>query len=413
MPLRSAPWFRLPKPQPMLRSTIKTAAISTVSYVLAVVIHQRTPIGSHDFALGVRFLLFQGVLVYFLQLRPYYRTQMTYAEASAERRAVAQAAARRQEFDSRLHRGLELADHEPEALAVVSRALGVVTADNPSELLLADSSHAHLSRMADHPAGGGPGCQVGSPNACAAVRRGQTAVFNSGDDLDACPHLRNRPGGDCSAVCVPVTILGNTVGVLHATGPTGQAPSADVVFGLETVANEAGARIGMIRALTRSQIQASTDPLTGLLNRRSLEDALRSAITDGRSYAVVMSDLDHFKLVNDTHGHDAGDRALRLFAGVLRRSLRPQDLACRYGGEEFVLVLPDCDAIEAEHVVERVRISLASALANGTTPAFTASFGIADSLSQGDDYDRLLTVADTALLDAKRAGRDRVVVAPG
>ena len=121
----------------------------------------------------------------------------------------------------------------------------------------------------------------------------------------------------------------------------------------------------------------------------------------------------HAELTADCfrHGHDSGDRALRLFSGVVKRSLRPIDMACRYGGEEFVLVLPDCDAAEAQMVADRLRESLAIALVNGTTPGFTASFGVADSRLHGDDLSTMIAVADVALLDAKRAGRDRIILA--
>lgn len=364
-----------------------------------------------ELQMGAGVVAWMTVLSYFTTLRPYYVRDIKASTAAADARNRLKADARRQEFDARLHRGLELADHEHEALAVVTRALGLASSEHPSELLLADSSRAHLARVAEHPDGGGPDCQVASPNGCAAVRRGQTVIFGSGNDLDACPHLRNRPDGDCSAACVPVTILGSTVGVLHTTGPSRQPPSGEVVAGLEAIANQAGARIGMIRALARSQVQASTDPLTGLLNRRSLEESLRPVLDAGRRYSVIMADLDHFKLLNDTYGHDTGDRALRLFAGVIQRSLRPGDLACRHGGEEFVLVLPDCDAIEAEQVADRLRETLALSHVNGTTPSFTASFGIADSAVHGDEFDILLNAADVALLDAKRAGRDRIILA--
>jgi diguanylate cyclase (GGDEF)-like protein len=239
-------------------------------------------------------------------------------------------------------------------------------------------------------------------------------VFTSSEELDACPHLRDRPEGDCSAVCVPVTVLGTSVGVLHTTASPGVPPSHDVVVGLEAIANQAGARIGMIRALSRSQVQASTDPLTGMLNRRSLEESLRPLLDAGRPYAVLMADLDHFKNLNDTFGHDAGDRALRLFASSVKRTLRPGDLASRHGGEEFLIVLPDCGAIEAATAAERLREAIAlSNLSDGTAPGFTVSFGVADSATFGEDFATLVTVADGALREAKQTGRDRVVTAAG
>lgn len=347
---------------------------------------------------------------YVTMFRPFRAEQLAAATMAAERRKATKAEAARQDYDARLHRALELADHEPAAMDVVSRALGILDANTPSELLLADASYAHIRHAAGHPADGAPCCPVPSPGACAAVRRGQTAVFTSGEELDACPHLRGREGGDLSAACVPVTILGATVGVLHATAAPGTPPGKDVVAGLESVATQVGARLGMIRALARSDLQASTDPLTGLLNRRSLEDKLRQVINEGRTYAVVMSDLDHFKILNDTHGHDAGDRALRLFASVVTQSLRSTDLACRYGGEEFVLVLPDQHADEARAVAERLREDLMLACMSGTNPPFTASYGVVEAIP-GATIAELVTAADGALLEAKRTGRDRVVLA--
>ncbi len=123
-----------------------------------------------------------------------------------------------------------------------------------------------------------------------------------------------------------------------------------------------------------------------------------------------MADLDNFKLLNDTHGHEAGDRALRLFASTLKTSLRPGDSAARYGGEEFLLVFPDCGADAALAAVERLREELALSVNKGGTPVFTASFGVAD-LRHGATLDEMLKHADDALLQAKREGKNRVLVA--
>ena len=115
-------------------------------------------------------------------------------------------------------------------------------------------------------------------------------------------------------------------------------------------------------------------------------------------------------MLNDTHGHEAGDQALRLFSRVLRDSVRPADIAARYGGEEFVVVLPDCNIETATAVLERVRERLALALTNGRVPSFTVSFGLAASAA-GDTFDEIVALADHALLAAKSDGRNRVVLA--
>jgi len=205
-------------------------------------------------------------------------------------------------------------------------------------------------------------------------------------------------------------VLGNTVGVLHTVGAVGDPPSQDVSIRLETISTQAGARIGMLRALQRSEIQAATDSLTGLLNRRSVEDRLHALMREERPFALVMCDLDNFKVLNDTHGHEAGDRALRLFASTLKTSLRPTDYASRYGGEEFLIVFPDCAADAALSAVERLREELALSANSGGVPMFTASFGVAD-FSHGATIDGILKHADDALLRAKREGKNRVLVA--
>lgn len=339
--------------------------------------------------------------------RPLQRAIATSTQRHASREARLRSEAARQEFEGRLARGLDMAQDEDAALDVVNRALATAVPTHAAELLLADSSRAHLVRSAG--TGSSRACPVESPRDCAAVRRGQTLEFADSEALDACPHLRGR-GSACSAVCVPVNVLGNTVGVLHAVTASGDSLTQDVTARLETVSTQAGARIGMLRALQRSEIQASTDPLTGLLNRRSVEDRVHSLMREERAFALVMCDLDNFKMLNDAHGHEAGDRALRLFASTLKTSLRPGDHAARFGGEEFLLVFPDEAAEGAESAVERLREELAIAGSSGGAPTFTASFGISDR-RHGTTLDEILKHADDALLRAKREGKNRVLVA--
>jgi diguanylate cyclase (GGDEF)-like protein len=321
-------------------------------------------------------------------------------------------AAASETYRRRFQEALEMADTEDEALEVTGRALGQACPEVSAELLLADSSQAHLHRaLIAGPDPAGPGCPVDAPRACAAVRRGQMTVFASSEAVGACPRLRDRPGGPCSAVCTPVTVLGRTIGVLHATGPVGHPPAGSARDALETTGTQIGSRLGVIRAMSQSQLQASTDPLTGLLNRRSLEDRVQDLRRAGIPFVVAMADLDHFKMLNDSFGHETGDRALRLFSRTMVEAVRVQDIVARHGGEEFVIIFPRCSTIEAAEVIERARTALQTALMNGEVPEFTCSVGVAEA-GPDEAFHDVLRAADEALMGAKRSGRDRVLIAP-
>lgn len=336
--------------------------------------------------------------------------KLNAAVALADQEAARRdAQANRQQFESRLANALDMAEGEPEVLDVIERSLATVLPGAPAELLLADNSHAHLVRMAsvgftaDH-----VGCPVSSPTQCPAARRAQIQVFKDSSELDACPKLRQREDDSIGALCVPVSIMGRTVGVIHSTGPSPAEPPEDQVHDLATLAKLAGARIGLLRAMAETQLQAATDNLTGLLNRRSFEQRLAEARRSHLTVALAMADLDHFKVLNDTYGHETGDRALRLFSRVLRESLRGEDLVCRYGGEEFALAFPACSARDAQRVLDSVRARLDAAVTVSGLPAFTASFGLTEMHSH-EDLPSALARADSALFSAKRQGRDRVV----
>ena len=313
-------------------------------------------------------------------------------------------------LESGLQRALEMAHSEQDCYTLMQNAIQRNSPSLPSEFLVADSSRAHFRQVIITGAEGGPGCPVMSPYDCPATDRGQTQTWPSSSAIDTCPYLRDRDTGPCSAVCVPVSIAGQTVGVVHATGPDHDPPVPSTTADLELIARKTGERIGILRAFNRSENQARTDPLTGLLNRRSLETAVRDLTAEAHPYAVAYGDLDHFKLLNDVHGHDTGDRALRLFARVLRDSVRPNDIAARYGGEEFVVVLPDCTIADAYAVIDRVRARLADAQHGGTVPSFTVSFGLAPG-EPNLAFGEIVEQADAALLQAKAEGRDRVILA--
>ena len=312
-------------------------------------------------------------------------------------------------FGTQLGEALEMADEESAAFDVVVRAMNEISQEAPMELLLSDSSRAHLEPVAIHPNAGAPSCPVESPFACVAVRRGNPVVFESSEALNACPKLRGRATGACSAVCVPISFMGRSLGVLHATGPEGTSFPNEQITQLTTLAGQAGARIGTVRAFAKTQLQATTDALTGLMNRRTLENEIRVLMRQKTAFALAIADLDSFKQLNDTHGHEAGDRSLRVFAQRVRRAIRDVDLVGRWGGEEFVIVMPGTDCSAAVDVLERVRTSL-SRDADGSHPTFTASFGVADS-TMGDTLERLIMLADAALYASKNGGRDRVTIA--
>lgn len=162
------------------------------------------------------------------------------------------------------------------------------------------------------------------------------------------------------------------------------------------------------------QVRASRDGLTGLLNRqeflRLAEVEARLLARARRPAAVVLADIDHFKQVNDRFGHDAGDRVLCTFAARSRQALRSTDLLGRYGGEEFVFLLPGASTAEARHVMHDVRQQVAHA--DGDGPQVTASFGVA-ALEPGASVGEAIAAADAALYRAKSQGRDRVVLAEG
>jgi diguanylate cyclase (GGDEF)-like protein len=162
--------------------------------------------------------------------------------------------------------------------------------------------------------------------------------------------------------------------------------------------------------------QATRDPLTGLFNRRYLDDTLprelHRILRKGTPLCVAMLDLDHFKRFNDTFGHDAGDLALRESSRLLRENLRKSDIACRYGGEEFLLVLPDSALEDASQRLEQIRSrfeSMEIRREGQLLATITFSAGIATAPEHGSTPEELLRAADAALYAAKQAGRNRVL----
>lgn len=305
------------------------------------------------------------------------------------------------EFEGGLIKALEFADNDTDAFRVAHRALTDFDPDVTVSMVVADSGRDTFTALI-----AAPPCGVTSADQCPAFRSGTSLQFSDSDALDTCPTLAAGAPAPCSVTCVPVSVAGLQAAVAQMTGAVGTAPGLGL--GVTAIARRLGERLTTMRALSASQRLASRDPLTGLLNRRSFEEAVGRLIADGTSYAVAFADLDHFKLLNDVHGHDAGDRALQAFASTLKASVRPEDIVARWGGEEFVIVLPDCDQTDAMEAMDRARTQLAAKPLPGTNVAVTMSVGVA-LRRPSEPFEEALARADDALRMAKATGRDRVV----
>ena len=215
-------------------------------------------------------------------------------------------------------------------------------------------------------------------------------------------------------IAVPLAVAGESFGTLVLFGHEFEPDDHEVVASLAAHAVTALENARLHQIVKR---QALLDALTNMPNRRQCESALATELSQakrfGAALAFVLADLDEFKSVNDQYGHPVGDRVLREFADILRESVRDADLAARWGGEEFALVLPSTDAMGAAVLVERIRSALEhrTIVVDGHAIGITASFGVA-VFPQEPTSGRLIASADEALYLAKRRGKNRVETSP-
>ena len=256
---------------------------------------------------------------------------------------------------------------------------------------------------------------------CWALRRGQTQVLSTGRPGLLCPHLTGSPLPSAS-ICIPMVAQGETLGMLHLQSRGDRAAPTRLVETTQQLAHVLADSLALalanlkLRETLRSQ--SIYDPLTGLFNRRYMEETLEREVHRGarnqRPLGIIMIDLDHFKRYNDTFGHAAGDALLRELGHCLKTRIRAGDVACRYGGEEFTILLPDTPMDAARQRAEMLREA-----ANNLVPQYdgqvigtvTLSLGVAVFPEHGSTADTVLRAADAALYRAKGAGRDQVATA--
>jgi diguanylate cyclase (GGDEF)-like protein len=259
-----------------------------------------------------------------------------------------------------------------------------------------------------------------APEACWALRRGQAHVVEDSGSGLLCKHL--AVPAPAAYLCIPLLAQGDALGILHVNSPPGRAgPDAGLPEGKRrlaiTVAEQIALALANLRLRETLLSQSIRDPLTGLFNRRymveTLERELHWAQRRRRPVGVIVLDIDRFKPFNDTHGHDAGDAVLRELGGLLNTNSRGGDIACRFGGEEFVLILPEADLEDtrrrAEQLREAARTLRVSHRGKVLKP-FTLSLGVAAFPKHGETGEALLKAADEACYRAKREGRNRVAV---
>ncbi|MEO6395046.1 MAG: GGDEF domain-containing protein [Devosia sp.] len=251
------------------------------------------------------------------------------------------------------------------------------------------------------------------PDQCWALKRGKPHVNRPNASKLCCDHHH----GDEVVLEIPMIARGEIMGLfqLFATGVDAEQ-RLETVTGLATALSD-GMSLALANMALREKLrnQALRDPLTGLYNRRYMEDSLsrfvRLAEREHREVSIVMVDLDHFKQLNDQHGHAFGDSVLRDAATTLLGGLRETDIVCRYGGEELVVILPDCNLERAADKAELLRARIAG-LSDTHGAVISASFGVASVPYTSASVSDLLAAADAALYRAKQNGRNQVAMAP-
>ena len=253
---------------------------------------------------------------------------------------------------------------------------------------------------------GESGFQAGE---CWALRRAHAHRSEPGTAGVTCGHHAHGAAGP--HLCVPMLASGEAIGVLGLCSRDRSPIAPDTELFAKAFGDQIALALANLRLQETLRTRAVRDPLTGLFNRGYLHEALTHELRRSSRPGIVLADVDHFKRYNDTWGHPAGDVLLQQLARVMQRVFREQDVVCRYGGEEFAIILPgatpDLLRLSAERLRDETR-ALHAAIDQQASGPITLSAGIALAPRDGMTVDELLAAADRALYSAKRAGRDRV-----
>jgi len=251
-----------------------------------------------------------------------------------------------------------------------------------------------------------------SPEDCWAIRRGRYHLVESPRSRLICHHV--APDTPSPHICYPLMAQGEVLGSLYITGiPENRCQEVLHLAGV--ISERAALAISNLKLRDRLLQQSIQDSLTGLYNRlhmeNTLERELTRAIRHNRSLSVVMLDIDYFKQLNDTYGHDAGDTVLQVLSRYFQTHIRSSDIACRYGGDEFTFILPETTLEDACKRMEELRVGVKRLVFDSqqqTLPSVSLSFGVSTYPQHGAFSRDLLLAADTALYHAKQTGRDRI-----
>jgi diguanylate cyclase (GGDEF)-like protein len=323
---------------------------------------------------------------------------------------------------------LQVSEKADEAYAVVGRAGRMLFPGTVGSVLVVPESRL-VAEVATTWGDSELERKVFQPQDCWALRGGRVHTMDDPVTDPVCGHVSDPGRGP--SVCIPLTALGTTLGILHlqAISEPAAAPEADAMTGHPVGAahfsedvRDLGMRVAEHLALAMAnfrlretlQVQSTRDPLTGLFNRRymeeSLERELHRAGREESALSLLILDLDNFKRFNDRLGHAAGDTLLRSLGEFLLAQVRREDIPCRYGGEEFVVILPKATKQDAYRRAESLREE-ARAQWVPYGPGVTVSIGVAGYPEDAATTRSLLDSADAALYRAKAEGRDRVVAA--
>lgn len=304
---------------------------------------------------------------------------------------------------------------EAEAHDVIALSAGEIFSGRTGCLSLVTPSGTELERVACWGEQPCVGLSFGIDD-CWALRRGEPHEVRRPGEL-SCAHFDHPPAH--GYLCLPLVVRGETLGLLTIEYPPDAAPEEieDLREQVRTVGETIKLSLSNLRLRVALQEQATHDTLTGLFNRRYLDETLPRELhrieRAGGRLAVAMLDIDHFKRFNDSMGHEAGDLVLREIGQLLRDKLRKSDIGCRYGGEELMVILPDSGAEDARSrladICDQIR-SMRIGYRGGVLPTVTVSVGIAATNHHHANVAALLRTADDALYAAKEAGRDRIVI---